>query len=131
MKTAVALFDFNYGDISHIKTLRNIKQNVDKLFMAFKIEPQNKMGEPPAIERFLYLDSLECIDGIIPYCTEPDLHSIFHHYDMQELHVSDIYSKTTFTGKDICEKNNIEIKYFSTSQVAFSYHKKDSTGWKS
>lgn len=126
MNKSVALFDFNYGDVSHIKTLRTIKDSCDFLAVALKTEPHTKMGEPPLIERYLYLESLECVDAIIPYCTEQDIHGIFHHYDMQTLYISDIYSKTTFTGKDICEKNGIQVRYFGVG-VPFTYHDKART----
>ena len=129
MNKTVALFDFNYGDISHIKPLREIKDSTDFLAVALKVEPQTKMGEPPLMERYIYLETLQCVDAVIPYCTEQDIHNMFHHYDMKELYISDIYSKTTFTGKDICEKNGITIKYFEAG-VPFNYHKKDSSGWK-
>lgn len=129
MNKALVLFDFNYGDISHLKTLQTLSNEHDELAVALKVEPKQKMGEPPLIERYMYLESLAQVDKIVPYCTEQDLHNIFHNYNFNTLCLSDIYSRTTFTGKDICEKNNVEIKYFPTG-VAFTYFKNDQTGWK-
>ena len=63
------------------------------------------------VERYTQLSGVKYVDEIIPYQTEKDLEDILQMVNIDVRIIGEEYKDTTFTGRKICAKRGIEIKY--------------------
>ena len=71
------------------------------------------------IERYIQLKAVKFVDEIIVYNTEKDLEDLLSTLAINVRIVGEEYKDKHLTGRDICEKRNIEI-YYNKRPHAFS-----------
>lgn len=100
----------------HVVLLYQCKQYCDQLIVGLQTNPQIDRSEKSKpiqslYERYLQLSSCRYVDSIVPYDTEKDLENILSCTKLNIRFLGEDYEDKSFTGKDICEKLNIQIIY--------------------
>lgn len=109
--------------------LKEAAQSCDYLICGLQTDPtidrptsKNKPIQS-LVERFIQLDAIKYVDEIVVYQTEKDLEDLLLTLNINVRFVGEEYRNVSFTGKDICEKRDIEIFYnkrehsFSTTEL--------------
>ena len=81
---------------------------------AFKNRPVQSI-----VERYIQLKAVKFVDEIIVYNTEKDLEDMLSTLQINIRIVGEEYKDKELTGREICEKRNIEI-YYNQRPHAFS-----------
>ena len=139
MKTGITFSTFDLFHAGHVKMLEEAKSKCDYLIVGLQLDPsidrpeKNKPSQS-IIERYVQLRGCKYIDEIIPYITEEDLIDVLSSFKIDIRIIGEEYLDKSFTGKEYCEKKNIEIYYnkrehrFSSSalrnQVAIAENRK-------
>jgi len=104
--------------------LRDAKEQCDYLICGLQVDPsfdrieKNKPVQS-LVERYTQLKAVKYVDEIIPYETERDLKDILEMYHIDVRILGDEYRNLEFTGKEICQKRDIEL-YFNKRDHRFS-----------
>lgn len=104
--------------------LRDAKEQCDYLICGLQVDPsfdrieKNKPVQS-LVERYTQLKAVKYVDEIIPYETERDLKDILEMYHIDVRVLGDEYRNLEFTGKEICQKRDIEL-YFNKRDHRFS-----------
>tara|TARA_Y100000385_G_C12943989_1_gene572461 strand:- start:187 stop:606 length:420 start_codon:yes stop_codon:yes gene_type:complete len=120
---------FDLLHAGHVTMLKEASQNCDWLICGLQTDPtidrptsKNKPIQS-LVERFIQLDALKYVNEIVVYQTEKDLEDLLLTLNINVRFVGEEYRNVSFTGKDICEKRDIEIFYnkrehsFSTTEL--------------
>ena len=107
---------FDLLHAGHIKMLEEAKQHCDFLICALQTDPtidRQEKNKPiqSIVERWIQLDAVKYVDQIVPYATEEDLENIFKSFKLDVRIIGEEYKNKPFTGKHICEKQNIKVIY--------------------
>ena len=107
---------FDLLHAGHIKMLEEAKQHCDFLICALQTDPtidRPEKNKPiqSIVERWIQLDAVKWVDQIVPYATEEDLENIFKSFKLDVRIIGEEYKNKPFTGKHICEKQNIKVIY--------------------
>lgn len=118
MTIGITFSTFDLLHAGHIIMLEEAKTQCDWLIVALQSDPtiDRKDKNKPIqsmYERYIQLKGCKYVDEIIPYSTEEDVKTILNSRTIHCRIIGDDYKDKDFTGKDICEKNNIEIYYNS------------------
>lgn len=102
----------------HIAMLAEAKQHCDYLICGLQndssVERKNKNSPVQTlVERQISLGAVKFVDEIIVYNTEKDLEDILLLVPIDVRILGIEYKGKDFTGKEICETNNIKIVYNS------------------
>lgn len=116
---------FDLLHAGHITMLREAKQQCDYLICGLQTDPtidrpasKNKPIQS-LVERWLQLDAVQYVDEIIVYQTEKDLEDLLLVLPLHVRIVGEEYRNVNLTGRDICEKRDIEI-YYNKREHSFS-----------
>ena len=98
--------------------LEDAKSQCEYLIVALQVDPtidRPEKNKPiqSVVERYIQVDACQYVDQIVPYVTEKDLEDIFASFDLDVRIIGVEYKDAPFTGKNICNKRNIEIYYNS------------------
>lgn len=127
-KNSLIIAEYDPNELRHLAALKHVKQNSDTVAFAFYTRASTNTDESvDSLRNYLHLESSVDVNHIVPYSTEIDLHNILHNYPYNVLYLSDVYKDSTFSGKDICESKNVEIKYLDIN--IFKYHVNDNKPW--
>ena len=120
---------FDLLHAGHIIMLEEAKTKCDYLIVGLQNDPsvdrpstKNKPVQT-LVERYIQLKAVKYVDEIIVYNTEQDLRDLLMLLPIDIRFVGEEYKDKDLTGRDICEKRNIEICYnkrdhnFSTSEL--------------
>jgi len=125
MKVGFTCSTFDLMHAGHIIMLREAKAQCDYLVVGLQTDPtidRPDTKNPPVqtvVERFTQLSAVKYVDEIIPYTTERDLEDILSMHNIDVRILGDEYKNKNFTGKDICQRKNIEL-YFNNRNHRFS-----------
>jgi glycerol-3-phosphate cytidylyltransferase len=128
MIVGITFSAFDLFHAGHIKMLEEAKSKCDYLIVGLQLDPSedrpNKNKPTQSIvERYVQVRSCKYIDEVVPYITEQDLIDILSSFKIDLRIIGEEYKEKSFTGKEFCENNNIEIYYnkrnhrFSTSNL--------------
>ena len=125
MKIGFTCSSFDLLHSGHVQMLREAKSQCDYLMVGLQMNPaldRPKEKNHPIqsiVERYTQLKAVSYVDEIIPYSTERDLEDILELYTIHVRILGEEYRNKEFTGKDICQKKNIEL-FFNQRQHRFS-----------
>lgn len=120
---------FDLLHAGHILMLEEAKTKCDHLIVGLQNDPSHDRpttkNKPiqTLVERYIQLRAVKYVDEIIVYNTEQDLRDLLMLLDIRVRFVGEEYRDKELTGRDICEKREIEIYYnkrdhnFSTSEL--------------
>tara|TARA_R100001510_G_C7509924_1_gene110036 strand:- start:119 stop:535 length:417 start_codon:yes stop_codon:yes gene_type:complete len=116
MKVGITFSCFDLFHAGHIKMLEEARTKCDYLIAGLQIDPSIDRAEKnkpiqTIVERYIQLKACKFIDEIFPYVTEKDLLDILKTNNINIRIIGEEYKEKNFTGKDFCQKNNIEIYY--------------------
>jgi len=117
-KIGITCSTFDLFHAGHIKMLEDAKSQCEYLIVALQVDPtidRPEKNKPiqSVVERYIQVDACQYVDQIVPYVTEKDLEDIFASFDLDVRIIGVEYKDAPFTGKNICNKRNIEIYYNS------------------
>jgi glycerol-3-phosphate cytidylyltransferase len=105
--------------------LEEAKRQCDYLIVGLQSDPtidrpdtKNKPVQT-LIERQIQLSAVKYVDEVIVYNTEQDLEDLLLTLPIAVRILGEEYRDTDFTGKQICEKRNIDL-YFNKRDHSFS-----------
>lgn len=138
MKTGITFSTFDLLHAGHILMLKEAKSVCDRLICGLHVDPQIERPEKNSpvqsvVERYIQLSAVECVDEIIPYNLEQDLHDILLGYPINIRIIGDDYRGKDFSGRDICQDRGIEIFYnsrdhaYSSSSLRARVHHAEQT----
>jgi glycerol-3-phosphate cytidylyltransferase len=110
---------FDLLHAGHILMLEEAKSVCDYLVCALQTDPsidrpkEKRKPIQSLVERQIQLQAVKFVDEIIVYETEDDLLNILKTRSPDLRIVGEEYIGRDFTGRDWCEKNNVEIYYNS------------------
>ena len=124
MKIGFTCSAFDLLHSGHIQMLRDAKEQCDYLLCGLQVDPSVDREEKNSpvqtlVERYTQLKAVKYVDEIIPYQTEQDLKDILEMYHIDVRVLGDEYRNLEFTGKEICQKRDIEL-YFNKRDHRFS-----------
>ena len=120
---------FDLFHAGHVVMLEEAKRVCDYLIVGIQVDPtfdRPKTKNKPVqsiIERQIQLAACRFVDEIMVYTTEKDLEDILMSLPIDVRIIGEEYRDKEFTGKEICEKRNIELHfnkrdhYFSSSDL--------------
>lgn len=113
---------FDLLHAGHVAMLREAKGQCDYLIAGLHVDPsfeRDSKNKPiqTLVERYIQLDSLECVDEVIPYETEEDLLNILKLFGIGVRIMGEEY-KNSETDRKTKELNI--ITYFNTRTHDFS-----------
>lgn len=115
---------FDLLHAGHILMLKEAKQHCDHLIIGLMTDPsidrptKNKPIQS-IVERYIQLEGCVYVDEIIPYSSEKDLEDLLQCLDLDIRFVGEEYKNNPLTGREICERMDIEI-YYNTRPHSFS-----------
>ena len=116
---------FDLFHAGHIVMLEDAKKQCDWLIAAIQTDPTidrpNTKNKPvqSIIERQIQVSACKYVDDVIVYNTEKELEDILLTFPIDVRIMGEEYKDKNFTGKEICEKRNIQI-YFNKRDHYFS-----------
>lgn len=115
---------FDLLHAGHVTMLEEAKDQCSYLIVGLHNDPsadrpsKNKPVQS-IIERYIQLKAVKFVDEIIVYNTEKDLEDLLSTLQIDVRIVGEEYKDKQLTGREICEKRNIEI-YYNQRPHAFS-----------
>lgn len=116
---------FDLFHAGHVVMLEEAKRVCDYLIVGIQVDPtidrpgtKNKPVQS-IIERQIQLSACRFVDEIIVYTTEKELEDCLMALPIDVRILGEEYKDKEFTGKEICEKRNIEC-YFNKRDHYFS-----------
>jgi len=133
MKVGITFSTFDLLHAGHIGMLREAKANCDYLICGLQVDPSvdRKEKNKPVqtlVERYAQLNALKFVDEIVPYETEQDVIDILELFELDVRFLGDEYMTKDFTGKDVCQRRDIELHFnkrdhrFSSSDLRQRVH---------
>ena len=124
MKVGFTCSAFDLLHAGHVQMLRDAKEQCDYLMVGLHVDPSYdriEKNQPiqTLVERYTQLKAISYVDEIIPYVTEQDLKDILELYHIDIRILGDEYRNLEFTGRNICERKDIEL-YFNSREHRFS-----------
>jgi len=121
MKTGFTCSVFDLLHTGHILMLEEAKTKCDYLIVGLQTYSRKDKEQPiqSVVERYLQLKACKHVDEIIPYTTEEDLNDLLLLLNIDIRIIGEEYKNKDFTGKEICNKRNIEI-YYNKREHRFS-----------
>lgn len=118
-RVGITFSTFDLLHAGHIAMLSEAKKHCDYLIAALQTDPtidrpdtKNKPVQS-IVERQIQLQAVRYVDEIVVYQTEKDLEDILLTLPVNVRILGVEYEGKDFTGKDICEKRNIDLIYNS------------------
>ena len=108
----------------HVMMLREAKDQCDYLICGLQIDPAVDRPEKNSpiqtiVERYTQLSAIKYVDEIVVYSTEQDLLDVLEMYKIDVRILGDEYKDKDFTGREVCDKLNIDL-YFNNRDHRFS-----------
>ena len=115
---------FDLLHAGHIAMFEEAKTVCDHLTVAIQIDPHidrpNKNKPIQSIvERQIQVKAIKYVDDILVYNSEKDLEDILNTIPINVRIIGSEYCEKPFTGKEICEKREIQI-YYNSREHKFS-----------
>jgi glycerol-3-phosphate cytidylyltransferase len=119
---------FDLLHAGHILMLEEARSQCDYLIVGLQNDPSNDRATKnkpiqSLVERYLQLKAVRYVDEIIVYNSEKDLEDLLMILPIKVRIVGEEYRGKDLTGRDICNKRDIEIYYnkrehtFSTTEL--------------
>jgi glycerol-3-phosphate cytidylyltransferase len=124
MKVGITFSAFDLLHAGHVKMLEEAKRQCEYLICGLQTDPtidrpeKNKPVQT-VVERYIQLKACKHVDEIVPYATEQDLEDILRAFKIDVRIVGEEYKEKSFTGRNYCEENGIEL-YFNKRNHRFS-----------
>lgn len=115
MVTGVTFGAFDLLHAGHVMLLREAKDQCSHLTVGLHIDPSKERPDEKAkpiqslFERFIQLDSLDCVDSIVPYETEKDLDYMLRFYKFNKRFLGSDYRNAYGRGEIGSQKTCNEI----------------------
>jgi len=115
---------FDLLHAGHVTMLREARDHCDYLICGLQVDPSVDRPEKNApiqtiVERYTQLSAIRYVDEVVVYSTEQDLLDILEMYKIDVRVLGEEYKDKDFTGRDVCDKLNIEL-HFNSRQHRFS-----------
>tara|TARA_B100000497_G_C7503336_1_gene307130 strand:- start:175 stop:624 length:450 start_codon:yes stop_codon:yes gene_type:complete len=115
---------FDLLHAGHVMMLREAKDQCDYLICGLQIDPAVDRPEKNSpiqtiVERYTQLSAIKYVDEIVVYSTEQDLLDVLEMYKIDVRILGDEYKDKDFTGREVCDKLNIDL-YFNNRDHRFS-----------
>lgn len=107
---------FDLLHAGHIAMLEEAKQHCDFLVVGLQNDPtfdrpnKNKPVQS-IVERQIQLSAVKFVDEIVIYNTEQDLEDLLKTLPINIRILGEEYKERAFTGREICQKRNIELLF--------------------
>jgi glycerol-3-phosphate cytidylyltransferase len=117
LKIGITFSTFDLLHAGHIAMLAEAKNHCDYLIAALQTDPtidRPDSKNPPVqtiVERQIQLSTNRNVDEVVVYQTEKDLEDLLLILPVDVRILGVEYKDKDFTGKEICQKRNIEIVY--------------------
>jgi len=119
---------FDFFHAGHVKILEEAKSICDYPILGLQLHPsidRKEKNKPvqSVIERYIEISSCKFVDEAVPYVTEKDLDEILRSFKINIRIIGEEHKDKSFTGKDYCEANGIQLYYnscdheFSSSNI--------------
>ena len=119
---------FDFFHAGHVKMLEEAKSICDYPIVGLQLDPsidRQEKNKPiqSVIERYIQISSCKFVDEAVPYVTEKDLDEILRSFKIDIRIIGEEHKDKSFTGKDYCEANGIQLYYnsrdheFSSSNI--------------
>jgi len=118
-KIGITFSTFDLFHAGHVVMLEEAKRHCDWLICGIQLDPtvdRPKTKNKPIqsiIERQIQVGSCKFVDETIVYTTEKELEDILMTLPIDVRIIGDEYRDKNFTGKQICDRRNINIVYNS------------------
>jgi len=116
-KVGITASTFDLFHAGHIVMLEEAKKQCDHLIAAIQTDPtidrpdtKNKPVQS-IIERQIQVSACKYVDDVIVYNTEKELEDILLTFPIDIRIMGEEYRDKNYTGKEICDKRNIQIYY--------------------
>jgi glycerol-3-phosphate cytidylyltransferase len=123
-KVGITFSTFDLLHAGHILMLEECKSNCDYLIVAIQSDPtidRKEKNKPiqTLFERYTQLKAVKYVDEIVPYSTEKEVEDILLSRNINIRFLGEDYINKDFTGKKLCEENNIKI-FFNSRKHSYS-----------
>jgi len=120
MKRGLTLSTFDLLHAGHVTMLRESKEVCDYLICGLQVDPSFDRSEKNApvqtlVERYVQLSGVKYVDEIICYQSESDVIDILEMFNINVKIMGAEYRDQEFTGKDVCERKNIQLHFNNRS----------------
>jgi glycerol-3-phosphate cytidylyltransferase len=124
MRKGITFGTFDLLHAGHVDFLESCKMECDLLIVGLHVDPSVERPEKnkpiqSVFERYIQLNAVKWVDEIIPYETEKDLLNILALRDVSVRFLGSEYHEepafSAITGKDLCEKLEIELMFVDRS----------------
>ena len=120
MKKGITFSTFDLLHAGHVTMLREAKEVCDYLICGLQVDPSLDRPEKNApiqtlVERYIQLSGVKYVDEIICYQSEDDVVDILEMFNVDIKIMGAEYKDKDFTGKDVCERKNIQLYYNNRS----------------
>jgi len=95
----------------HILAIEEAKKHCDVLIVALHCCPTYKKPLQSIYERFIQLEAVKGVDGVIPYENRDDMERLLRSYDYDVYFLGDDYYGKDFECKEVLEELGKEIIY--------------------
>ena len=124
LKIGITCSQFDLLHAGHIAMLSEAKNHCDYLIAALQNNahddrPQKNLPVQSLVERQIQLSAVRFVDEIVVYNSEKDLEDILLTLPIDVRILGIEYKEKSFTGREICEKRNIEL-VFNSRDHSFS-----------
>lgn len=115
LKIGIVFSAFDLLHAGHIAMLAEAKNHCDYLIAALQTDPTidrpNTKNKPvqSIVERQIQLNAVRYVDEIVVYQTEKDLEDLLLILPVDVRILGVEYMNQEFTGREICERRNIEL----------------------
>jgi len=120
MKRGLTLSTFDLLHAGHVTMLRESKEVCDYLICGLQVDPSLDRPDKNApiqtlVERYVQLSGVKYVDEIICYQSEGDVIDILEMFNIDVKIMGSEYRDQEFTGKDVCERKNIQLHFNNRS----------------
>lgn len=120
MKRGLTLSTFDLLHAGHVTMLRESKEVCDYLICGLQVDPSFDRSEKNApvqtlVERYVQLAGVKYVDEIVCYQSEADVVDILEMFNIDVKIMGSEYRDQEFTGKDVCERKNIQLHFNNRS----------------
>lgn len=130
MKIGITFVAFNHLNASYIQMLEEARKQCDYLIVGLNTTPKEQIqaAYPNNLtNRYIQLNGCKYVNEVIPYETEVDVENILRTFKIDVRIIGEEYKQKSFTAKEYCTQNNIEIYYNKRNLKPYlSYKKKHS-----
>ena len=130
MKIGITFVAFSHLNAGYIQMLEEARKQCDYLIVGLNTTPKKQIEavhNNNLTNRYIQLNGCKYVNEVIPYETEVDVENILRTFKIDVRIIGEEYKLKSFTAKEYCTQNNIEIYYNKRNLKPYlSYKRKHS-----